>query len=127
APRREPWRSERGRRRRARPHRGGGAGDARCVGRGVRGAARGMSDGDEPLADGAELLHRHVHPSWMVDGEPASLAFRPSKKDEGRLSVDRGALATAEQAFLHHTSTLKLDAVGTWSFTVEEATAAGLK
>ena len=86
-----------------------------------------MSDGDEPLADGAELLHRHVHPSWMVDGEPTSLAFRPSKKDEGRLSVARGSLATPEQAFLHHTSTLKLDAVGTWSFTVEEASAAGLK
>lgn len=81
-----------------------------------------MSD-DEPreqLTDRDELLFRHVHPSWVRDGIPTSQAFKPTPKDEGRLSVQRGSLTTAEAAFLKHTQGLGLQADSTWAVTVGE-------
>lgn len=41
-----------------------------------------------PLSDAGELLHRQVHPNWIRDGRITSQAFRPTKKDDNKLSID---------------------------------------
>jgi len=81
--------------------------------------------GHEPaeLSDGGEQLFRHVHPSWVRDGQPTSQAFKPTAKDDGRLSVSRGSLGTAEQAFRLQTERLRLTVEGTWAVTVAEVAA----
>lgn len=73
-----------------------------------------------------EFLYRQVHPQWIVEGEPSSQAFRPTKKDEGMLSIALGSKTTAEDAFLHHTQVLKLASGGTWAVTVGEVAAVEL-
>jgi len=55
-----------------------------------------LSDPDEPL-------YRQVHPAFVHDGRISSQAFRPTRKDEGLLSVARGALTTPEEAYRRHT------------------------
>jgi hypothetical protein len=79
------------------------------------------------LADHAEILYRQVHPNWVEDGVPSYLAFRPTTKDEGQLSVDQGSLITAEDAYRQHTTIRKLKSAGTWAVTVGEADGAALK
>lgn len=72
------------------------------------------------LSDEEELLFRQVHPSFMRDGRPSSQAFRPTPKDEGKLSVARGSLTTAAAAYELHTVGLELRSAGTWAITVGE-------
>ena len=81
---------------------------------------------DPKLEDGGESLYRQVHPSWVQDGVPASLAFKPTKKDEGMLSISLGSKVSAKDAYRHHTEDLGLASAGTWGVTVSEAAAAGL-
>lgn len=50
-----------------------------------------------------ELLLRQVHPTWLVDGRPSSQAFRPTRKDEGMVSVNRVTHVTVEEAHAAHT------------------------
>lgn len=76
---------------------------------------------ERQLNDPHELLYRQVHPNWIDDGEPSSQAFKPTKKDEGMLSIALGSKTTAEDAFRHHTETLGLASGGTWAVSVEEA------
>jgi len=73
-----------------------------------------------------EFLYRQVHPQWIVDSEPSSQAFKPTKKDGGMLSIALGSKTTAEDAFLHHTHALKLASGGTWAVTVGEVAAVEL-
>jgi hypothetical protein len=75
---------------------------------------------EQPLSDLGESLYRQVHPTWVVDGVPSSQAFRPTKKDEGMLSIALGSRTTPEGAFLHHTQALKLGSAGSWAVTVAE-------
>lgn len=82
-------------------------------------AERRLDDPDEPL-------YRQVHPHWIVDGEPSSQAFKPTKKDAGMLSVALGSKTTAEDAFLHHTHVLNLASGGTWAVTAGEVAAVEL-
>ena len=51
------------------------------------------------LTDEAEILFRQIHPNHMRAGVPLSDRFRPSPKDEGKLSVDRSSLVTAAESF----------------------------
>lgn len=78
-----------------------------------------------PLADAEELLHRQAHPSWVNSGRLSSQAFQPTKKDEGRLSVSRGGLVTAREAYLRHVAKGHAS-LGTWSVSVHECAAAGV-
>lgn len=78
------------------------------------------------LEDPDELLYRQVHPQWIIDDMPSSQAFKPTRKDEGMLSITLGSKTTAEDAFLHHTQTLKLASGGTWAVTVGEVAAVDL-
>lgn len=80
-----------------------------------------MTDtGGGQLTDAAELLLRHIHPSWVRDGAPTSQAFKPSQKDQGKLSTARGSLTTAAAAFALHTGPMRLAAAGTWAVSVAE-------
>jgi hypothetical protein len=73
-----------------------------------------------PLADDEELLFRQVHPSFVRDGRPSSQAFRPTPKDNGKLSVARGSLTTPAASYELHTAQLGLGSAGTWAVTVGE-------
>jgi hypothetical protein len=86
-------------------------------------------EGDEKfqLRDPNELLYRQVHPSWVVDGRPSSQAFRPTRKDEGKLSVSRGALTTARTSFELYTAALELQSAGVWGVCVGECDDEGLE
>jgi hypothetical protein len=77
----------------------------------------------ERLTDQAELPLRQVHPNWLKEGQPSSQAFKPTPKDEGKLSTARGAKTTPENAFVRHTDTLGLQSAGTWAASVEEVEA----
>jgi hypothetical protein len=73
-----------------------------------------------PLVDDGELLFRQVHPSFVRDGRPSSQAFRPTPKDEGRLSVARSAVTTPAAAYELHTAQRGLASAGSWGITVGE-------
>ena len=74
----------------------------------------------ESLSDGEELLFRQVHPSFVRDGRPSSQAFRPMPKDDGKLSVARGALTTSGAAYDLFVNGLGFPSAGTWGITVAE-------
>lgn len=78
------------------------------------------------LIDPDEQLLRQVHPSWIQQGRPSSQAFRPTPKDEGLLSVSRGAKTSAADAFDLHTRVKGLQSVGVWSVLVGQCTDAKL-
>ncbi len=86
----------------------------------------GAETAERRLDDSDEVLYRQVHPQWIADGEPSSQAFKPTKKDEGMLSIAVGTKTTAEKAFLHHAQVLKLASGGTWAVTVGEVAAVEL-
>lgn len=67
-----------------------------------------------------ELLYRQIHPNWFEDGLPTSQGFRPTGKDDGKLSVDRSTVFTAEESFLLHHDDKGLATAGTWGLTVAE-------
>lgn len=64
------------------------------------------------------LLYRQIHPSWVQEGRTTSQAFRPTPKDDYRLSVYDGDQITAEAAWEHYT--LKLPSVGVMAVTAAE-------
>lgn len=45
------------------------------------------------------LLHRQVHPNWIMEGRATSQTFTPTPKDENRLSVHDGDRISAESAW----------------------------
>ena len=47
------------------------------------------------------LLLRQIHPSFIQQGRVTSQAFRPTPKDEMKLSVYDGDQMTPEEAFEH--------------------------
>jgi hypothetical protein len=75
------------------------------------------------LADGDELLHRQAHPNFVQDGVPSSTVFRPTNKDEGKLSLDRDSLATAQQAHARHVAS-GFASIAVWSLAAQEYAAA---
>ena len=66
------------------------------------------------------LLYRQVHPSWIQNGRITSQAFRPTPKDEKRLSVYDGDQITAEAAWQHYTNDLGYTSAGVLAVTVGE-------
>lgn len=63
------------------------------------------------------LLYRQVNSSWIQQGRVTSQVFRPTPKDEKRLSVYDGAQINAEAAWAHFTSTLGHSSVGVLAVT----------
>ena len=72
------------------------------------------------------LLHRQIHPSWVQDGQVTSQAFRPTPKDEKKLSVYDGDQISPADAFSHYTGGQGLASVGVLSVSVEECRAIDL-
>jgi hypothetical protein len=68
----------------------------------------------------ASLLHRQINPSWVQQGRVTSQAFRPTPKDQKKLSVYDGDQITAELAWKHFTSQLHLSSIGVLSIAVSE-------
>lgn len=58
------------------------------------------------------LLLRQIHPTHIQEGRVTSLAFKPSAKDEGRLSTYNGDMITPKKAFIHYTESLLLQSIG---------------
>ena len=50
------------------------------------------------LTDDSEILFRQIHPNFMHNGEPSSDRFRPSERDQNRLSVDRSSMVAASES-----------------------------
>ena len=65
------------------------------------------------------LLYRMVSPSFLRDGLATSQAFRPSRKDNGRLSVYDGDQISPQAAYEHYAS-LGYQAVGVLAVSVAE-------
>lgn len=72
------------------------------------------------------LLYRQIHSSWINEGEVGSQAFRPSKKDEGKLSVHDGEQIEAMDSWNHYTTVENLESVGVMAVTVGECKSLGL-
>lgn len=70
--------------------------------------------------DRKELLFRQVHPSFIQAGRVTSQAFRPTPKDEKKLSTNRSTKTTAKESYTLHTKEKKLSSDGVWGVTVEE-------
>ena len=75
----------------------------------------------------ATLLYRQVHPSWVREGRVASLAFQPTPKDNGRLSVYDGDRISPEDAWHHYTTVLGLQSAGVVAVTLTECVSWQLK
>ncbi len=73
------------------------------------------------------LLLRQIHPSFVQQGRVTSQAFRPTPKDEMKLSVYDGDQISPEEAFDHFTSVLHQQSVGELAVTVAECASLDLK
>lgn len=69
------------------------------------------------------LLLRQIHPGFVQDGRPSSQAFRPTPKDEQKLSVYDGDQITPVDAFEHYTKDLMLVSGGVLAVSMAECTA----
>jgi len=66
------------------------------------------------------LLLRQIHPVWIQEGRVTSLAFKPTKKDNRRLSVHDGDQISAEAAWEYHTDHLAFASAGVMGISVNE-------
>lgn len=72
------------------------------------------------------IVYRQIHPSFVQAGFPTSQAFRPTPKDQSKLSVYDGDLITPENAFQHYVNQLSLASDGVMGLTVAECAAVSL-
>jgi hypothetical protein len=68
----------------------------------------------------ATLLLRQVNPSWIQQGRVTSQAFKPTPKDDFKLSVYDGDLTSPPDSWKHFTEKLGFRSVGTLAITVAE-------
>lgn len=71
------------------------------------------------IDDEDEVQFRQVNPSWMEEDSPSRQAFIPTRKDDGKLSLDRSASTTAKQAYDDFRS-LGLNSDGVFGITPRE-------
>jgi len=71
------------------------------------------------IDDQDEVQFRQVNPCWMEGDGPSRLAFIPTKKDEGKLSLDRSATTTAKDS-LDDFKSLGLNSAGVYGLTPHE-------
>lgn len=72
------------------------------------------------------LLLRQIHPSFVQAGFATSQAFRPTPKDQSKLSVYDGDQIGAEASWLHYTTQLQLKSIGTMAVMIAECAAENL-
>jgi len=68
----------------------------------------------------ATLMLRQIHPSFIKQGQITSQAFRPTIKDNKRLSVYDNDKISAEKAYEHYTKMLLKRSVGVMAVSVKE-------
>lgn len=68
------------------------------------------------------LLYRQVHPSFLDGERPTSQVFKPTPKDQNRLSVYNGDKVSAQEAWKHYTQELGYKSVGVLAVQVQECT-----
>lgn len=73
------------------------------------------------------LLHRQVSPAWVQQGRVTSQLFKPTPKDEKKLSLYDGDQISAEGAWEHFTGQLGLKSVGVLSVTKAECETESLR
>jgi len=66
------------------------------------------------------LLLRQVHPAWIQSGRVTSQLFKPTPKDQKRLSVYDGDQVTAEESWNHFTGHSGRSSIGVMAVTVGE-------
>ena len=66
------------------------------------------------------LTYREVHPTWVVNSRLSSQAFKPTKKDAGKLSIRNSEKITAEASYKFQTEKLNFKSVGNWAISVGE-------
>ncbi len=66
------------------------------------------------------VLLRQIHPSFIQHGRVTSQAFRPTPKDEHKLSMYDGDQISAERSFRHYTETLCFASVAVLGVTAIE-------
>lgn len=71
-------------------------------------------------------LYRQIHPRWITDGQITSQAFKPTSKDNGKLSVRLASHMSAQEAYARHTA-MGLRSSGTYKVTVGEVNESGLR
>lgn len=86
-----------------------------------------LANSEELLGDQTELLWRNTHPTWIVNGKLTSQAFRPTPKDQQKLSAARESKVSAEENFKEFTEEFELDSVGVWAVSVGEVEEQGLR
>lgn len=69
---------------------------------------------------GSTLLFRQVHPTWFQEGRVTSQVFKPTAKDNNRLSVYNGDIISAQDSWKHWTAELKFNSIGVLAITVNE-------
>lgn len=74
---------------------------------------------------GKTPLWRQVNPHWIREGRVSSQAFRPTKKDANRLSVDNGDLISAREAY--HSFSARFESAGVLAVLVAECEAQDLQ
>lgn len=75
---------------------------------------------------GERLLLRQIHPSFVQDGRVTSQAFRPTSKDDGKLSTYDGKMISAEESWNHYTEEIGLDSAGVQGVSESECKDIGL-
>lgn len=71
------------------------------------------------INDKKELQFRQVNPTWMHDEEPSRLAFIPTSKDDGKLSLDRSTKTSASDSYDRYISN-DLKSSGVYGISVGE-------
>ncbi|HEX6041512.1 hypothetical protein [Longimicrobium sp.] len=72
---------------------------------------------------GDTILLRQIHPTFVQQGRVTSQAFRPTPKDENRLSAYDGDQIGPEPAWHHFTAVLGFASVGVMGVNVAECAA----
>jgi hypothetical protein len=88
-------------------------------------------DTTRPQISSSTILLRQINPNWRSKklqdkGRITSQAFRATKKDKKKVSVDNGDLTTAEDSYIHFTSVLRYLSIGVYGVTVSECSSLGL-
>lgn len=66
------------------------------------------------------LLLRQVHPSFFDDGKITSQVFRPTPKDENKLSVDNGDKISAKESYQNFTAQQNCHSMGVLAISKQE-------
>lgn len=72
------------------------------------------------LMESDTLLLRQIHPNFFRNNRLTSQAFRPTPKDDKKLSVYDGDLINSQKAYNHYTQDLALPSIGVMAVSVNE-------